>query len=261
MRNVPHHPQAEGAPQQVNYARRNWNGNSTNKQRTGSSRKSSAKAGRNASAPTMGRSAPQVQLDSGERMHSAPVASSKMLVRGLPINPPLPRPIPNANGNESGSPTIIAQAWKYDVIDSKLNVAQTRNVIETAHLPQIINSTASHQQLLVNGIAEPQPSITSPTSHYTFSPREVMLDLLPGQVDYKNNPYEKPNFTFTTLICLALQSHKKHKMSYSSICKWITDNFMYYRYADPGWQVRHRMRDKTICLRFWNDVKPLYLDD
>ena len=243
MRNVTHHPQGDcpspNPASQINYARRNWNGNSTTKQRNGSSRKSSAKVERNASAPTLGRPIPQVQIDTGERMHSASVVSSKMLVRGLPINPPMARPLPNSIIRNDLS-TAVGQAWRYDVVNPKpVNAPeQTRNVIETAYLPQIIScATSNQQQITVNGVAEPQPSIASPTSHYTFSPREVMLDLLPGQVDYKNNPYEKPNFTYTTLICMALQSHKKHRMSYSSICKWISDNFMYYRYADPGWQV------------------------
>lgn len=64
-----------------------------------------------------------------------------------------------------------------------------------------------------------------------------MLDVLPGQVDYKNNPYVKPTFSYTTLICMALKNTKNHRLSSQGVCKWIADNFMYYRYADPGWQV------------------------
>ena len=236
MKSSPLPPQTDGPqdfPGKVTYARRNWNVQPT-KQKSGGSRKSSAKVGRNASAPTMGRpSPPQAQQDNGERMHSASVASSKMLVRGLP----LARPLPPTNGNETG-PNHPHSTWDFDVTDTKANGPQVvaRNLVDAAHLPQILTATASNQKII--GLTEPTPSVTSPTSHYTFSPREVMLDLMPGQVDYKNNPYEKPGFSYTSLICMALQNNKKHKMSFSSICKWISDNFMYYRYAETGWQVR-----------------------
>ena len=105
------------------------------------------------------------------------------------------------------------------------------------HFPQIMNT--NHDNNSEEGIESMLSDVCSPR-HYSFSPREAMLDIMPGQVDYKNNPYVKPTFSFTTLICMALRSHKSHRLSLTGICKWITDNFMYYRYADPGWQVRRK---------------------
>ena len=61
-----------------------------------------------------------------------------------------------------------------------------------------------------------------------------MLNIISGQVDYKNNPYVKPTFCFTTLICMALRSHKSHRLISVGVCKGITGNFMHYRCADPG---------------------------
>jgi len=58
-----------------------------------------------------------------------------------------------------------------------------------------------------------------------------------GQMNHKPNPYAKPAFSYTTLICMALNSAKRNHMTFPSICKWIKDNFIYYRYADSGWQV------------------------
>lgn len=57
-------------------------------------------------------------------------------------------------------------------------------------------------------------------------------------VDYKTNPYVKPPYSYATLICMAMKETKKHKITLSAIYNWITDNFMYYRMADPSWQVR-----------------------
>ena len=56
-------------------------------------------------------------------------------------------------------------------------------------------------------------------------------------IDYKTNPYVKPPYSYATLICMAMKETKKSKITLSAIYNWITDNFMYYRLADPSWQV------------------------
>lgn len=59
----------------------------------------------------------------------------------------------------------------------------------------------------------------------------------PDEVDYKTNPHIKPPYSYATLICMAMQASKKTKITLSCIYKWITDNFCYFRHADPTWQV------------------------
>lgn len=61
----------------------------------------------------------------------------------------------------------------------------------------------------------------------------------PAEVDYKSNPKVKPPYSYASLICMAMQASKKIKITLSCIYKWITDNFCYYRHADPTWQVKH----------------------
>ncbi|KAK9534500.1 hypothetical protein VZT92_006941 [Zoarces viviparus] len=65
----------------------------------------------------------------------------------------------------------------------------------------------------------------------------------PDEVDYKTNARIKPPYSYATLICMAMQSSKKTKITLSCIYKWITDNFCYYRHADPTWQnsIRHNL--------------------
>ncbi|KAF3703372.1 Forkhead box protein J1-A [Channa argus] len=58
----------------------------------------------------------------------------------------------------------------------------------------------------------------------------------PDEVDYKTNAHIKPPYSYATLICMAMQASKKTKITLSCIYKWITDNFCYYRHADPTWQ-------------------------
>ncbi|XP_010734722.2 forkhead box protein J1-A [Larimichthys crocea] len=65
----------------------------------------------------------------------------------------------------------------------------------------------------------------------------------PDEVDYKTNAHIKPPYSYATLICMAMQASKKSKITLSCIYKWITDNFCYYRHADPTWQnsIRHNL--------------------
>lgn len=57
------------------------------------------------------------------------------------------------------------------------------------------------------------------------------------EVDYKSNPHVKPPYSYATLICMAMQASKKTKITLSAIYSWITENFCYYRHAEPSWQV------------------------
>lgn len=59
----------------------------------------------------------------------------------------------------------------------------------------------------------------------------------PDDVDYATNPSVKPPYSYATLICMAMQASKATKITLSAIYKWITDNFCYFRHADPTWQV------------------------
>ncbi|KAK0051779.1 forkhead box protein J1-B [Biomphalaria pfeifferi] len=96
---------------------------------------------------------------------------------------------------------------------------------------------------------------------------------LPEGVDYKNNPYIKPPFSYASLICMAMKATKKNKITLSSIYNWITDNFMYYRHTEPSWQnsIRHnlslnkcfekvpRRKDEPGKGGFWR-INPDYCD-
>ena len=59
------------------------------------------------------------------------------------------------------------------------------------------------------------------------------------QIDYRSNPFVKPPYSYATLICMAMKQTHRNKITLSGIYSWITENFLYYRNADPSWQVRH----------------------
>ena len=66
-------------------------------------------------------------------------------------------------------------------------------------------------------------------------------------IDYKNDANHKPPYSYATLICMAMRETNKNKITLSAIYKWIKENFMYYRVADPTWQVN---KSNTLMLKF-----------
>ncbi|XP_009480573.2 forkhead box protein J1 [Pelecanus crispus] len=86
---------------------------------------------------------------------------------------------------------------------------------------------------------KPISSSTSRTAHHAVA----MNPQLAEDIDYKTNPHIKPPYSYATLICMAMEASKKPKITLSAIYKWITDNFCYFRHADPTWQnsIRHNL--------------------
>ncbi|EEC06123.1 forkhead domain-containing protein, putative [Ixodes scapularis] len=90
--------------------------------------------------------------------------------------------------------------------------------------------------------------------------------------DYRSQGSSKPPYSYATLICMAMKANK-NKMTLSAIYKWIRDNFLYYRNADPSWQnsIRHnlslnkcfikvpRTKDEPGKGGFWR-LDPVYAD-
>ncbi|NWY48070.1 FOXJ1 protein, partial [Sylvia atricapilla] len=67
--------------------------------------------------------------------------------------------------------------------------------------------------------------------------------LSPGDIDYSTNPHVRPPYSYATLICMAIEASGQPKLTLAAICKWIRDNFSYFRRAHPSWQssIRHNL--------------------
>ncbi|XP_030064074.1 forkhead box protein J1 [Microcaecilia unicolor] len=116
---------------------------------------------------------------------------------------------------------------------------------------------------------KPISSSTSRTAHLGVGIQAQPME----DIDYKTNPRIKPPYSYATLICMAMQASKKTKITLSAIYKWITDNFCYFRHADPTWQnsIRHnlslnkcfikvpREKDEPGKGGFWK-IDPQYAD-
>ena len=61
--------------------------------------------------------------------------------------------------------------------------------------------------------------------------------------DFKSHPTkysnssEKPPFSYSTLLYLAIQQSKSGDLTLNEIYHWIKSSFNYYQYAESGWQV------------------------
>uniref|UniRef100_UPI00358F582B forkhead box protein J1-B-like n=1 Tax=Myxine glutinosa TaxID=7769 RepID=UPI00358F582B len=99
-----------------------------------------------------------------------------------------------------------------------------------------------YSQVGIDGPTSPQEGDTAGVRDGAARPSLKPL-LPPIEVDYKTNYSVKPPFSYATLICMAMKASKRSKMTLAAIYKWITDNFCYYRHADPSWRnsIRHNL--------------------
>ncbi|KAJ9577196.1 hypothetical protein L9F63_006253 [Diploptera punctata] len=81
-------------------------------------------------------------------------------------------------------------------------------------------------------------------SHQTQECTMTLESMLTEQnlEDYRIQGDHKPPYSYAALICMAMGANR-NKMTLSAIYKWIRDNFLYYRNADPSWQnsIRHNL--------------------
>lgn len=84
------------------------------------------------------------------------------------------------------------------------------------------------------------PGNTYPQIHIQACP--------PVEVDYKTNPKVKPPYSYASLICMAMQASKQPKVTLSTIYNWITENFCYYKHAEPSWQVTETRKVPFLLL-------------
>ena len=140
---------------------------------------------------------------------------------GAPTPPTPPAsPVCASNCSTNTVPTINNKA-----INSKSIVSANIESFENTNVHKIQSTFHSHKE------GRNHSNGSSNSLKKTTQTNET------ERVDYKTNGSVKPPYSYATLICMAMKANK-NKMTLSAIYKWIRENFLYYKNADPSWQVR-----------------------
>ncbi|KPM03568.1 forkhead domain-containing protein-like protein [Sarcoptes scabiei] len=122
--------------------------------------------------------------------------------------------IEKKNTIDSSDDNVFNKMSSFETFDSFLNVDDGLTSL----------SWLQNLNMCMTRLDSPSPiSIPSPQS-YSSTANE-----------YRINENLKPPYSYATLICMAMRANK-NKMTLSSIYKWIKENFLYYRNANPSWQ-------------------------
>ena len=98
-----------------------------------------------------------------------------------------------------------------------------------------------NKRLKLSSVSELCPESPLNLSHSTLqSPAQSVSPPVLQTESYEIST-NKPNYTYTDLITLALKD--KTSLTVSEIYQWITDNFPYYKAEDDRWKnsVRHNL--------------------
>ena len=147
-------------------------------------------------------------------------------VTAPPTPPASPHPHPSTSSTDS-YPTIIRNI---KLEPSSIYSHRKRpSSSSSAGRSMVSSSIASSSVASVTSItsADGGPAMAAATSTESIKEEEI---------DYKLCGDVKPPYSYASLICMAMRTNQ-HKMTLSSIYKWIKENFLYYRNADPSWQV------------------------
>ncbi|KAK6176116.1 hypothetical protein SNE40_014460 [Patella caerulea] len=116
-----------------------------------------------------------------------------------------------------------------------LNVGQIKNN-QNLPVPSQNLPVPSSQNL-------PVPSQNLPVHEIVYRAPVIKTDSSTEYRYYKNNGFNKPPYSYAILISMAINETKEKKINLSSIYKWITVNFPYYKMADSHWKnsIRHNL--------------------
>ena len=116
----------------------------------------------------------------------------------------------------------------------------TPNTTQNGNKKQLQSKLASPQhQKQNNGQMRPLRTQSTSQQQQQQQQQQTLTSKLPdnNQNDYRLDPTSKPPFSYSQLIIMAMKESKCPKMTLQMIYDWIIDNFIYFKKADPSWQV------------------------
>ena len=144
-------------------------------------------------------------------------------------------------GPSAKMPTLVKSESRLEQIKAEAkneNPEQMDDSLTSLNWLQEVKINISNDVTSIAAPYSPVPSTNSDDCRsedlYEGMKQEIEDDQV---IDYKTNPHYKPPYSYATLICMAMKEANLPKMTLSAIYRWITDNFVYYKYADQSWQV------------------------
>ncbi|XP_054085843.1 forkhead box protein I3-like [Zeugodacus cucurbitae] len=117
-------------------------------------------------------------------------------------------------------------------------------------MAQNLESNFSIRNLLA-GPDGTNPALTPPPSDGSLSPNI-------SKSSNEDNNGSRPNLTYSALVTMAIRSSPEGKLTLNAIQNWISDNFLFYRKDEQGWQsqIRQTLSTNSCFLKV-----PRALDD
>jgi hypothetical protein len=140
--------------------------------------------------------------------------------------------------HNTNTPSRISLPTVNTYDDSLTNLSWLHDINILKRTIPIINSSTNHS--ITNKRKEPPSTNTSIPLSTTFGAE--IDDLINNDDDeqwkiYKNNPEEKPVYSYSQLILLAMKQSGYEKMTLQMIYEWVAENFPYFKKMEPTWQV------------------------
>jgi hypothetical protein len=179
-------------------------------------------------------------LNNGINLHQ----NQNILLNYTPLTPPLSIQCSTSPPLSSCSSLISNQSTNTKLTNSNNTKKSTTDQTTTATSIKVLTAAANESN--VSKIAQINNNNSNSLKLIPISNNQnnqLLLNnttnslYLKDKEQYRSNPMLKPPFSYSQLIILAMKESKQNKLTLQMIFDWIIENFVYFKKADPNWQV------------------------
>lgn len=138
---------------------------------------------------------------------------------------------------------IMTEEQNYDPIEIQQVCPSEILAHINVHITEDESNDGSNTDVSTYEEAE-KPRSMKKTTKFRKSPNKKMKKLPEMTEEQPALNYQKPPYSYATLISKALQESETKKLTLSEIYEWIKTNFPYYRTAEAAWQVSIKFNNR-----------------